>query len=219
MPESTSETIASLAGRILAVGDPLANKQVQAAILKAALDASPPNSNLNSGILLDGIRAVFVPYVDNMLSLAGSALTQREGDLPAGSILVPLEIDYEKVANAFIGVIEGGYSPWLHSFHPAPDDMSQTLKRGIQLLDGIWYATAAYWRDGGAAVLRYDKADEDEGAGGGEITLSKAEITLGLGAMATKAPRHFADLMSENDDAITHDVFAQCCIFGDIIYG
>lgn len=190
MPESTSETIASLAARVL-------NEQPREG-----------DENLAFNALLVQAK-----------KLAGSVLTQYEGDLPTGSILVPLEVDYEKVANAFIGTIEGGYSPWLHSFHPAPDDMSQTLKRGIQLLDGIWYAEASYWRDGGAAVLRYDKADEDEGAGGGEITLSKAEIALGLGFMAAKAPRHFADMMSENDDAITHDVFTQCCVFGDIIYG
>ena len=154
---------------------------------------------------------------DEIKSVCGSALTQRE--LPEGTILVPVEVDYEKVANAFIGAIEGGYSPWLHSFHPASDNLSTTLRLNIRADGGTWYAEASYWRDGGAAELRFDKADESEGAGTGRIILSRAEITLGLAIMAEKAPKHFADLMNENDDAVTHDVFVQCCVLGDIVYG
>jgi hypothetical protein len=33
------------------------------------------------------------------------------------------------------------------------------------------------------------------------------------------APRHFADVLNENDDAGTGDVFLQCCLFGEIIFG
>ena len=44
-------------------------------------------------------------------------------------------------------------------------------------------------------------------------------ITSGLQTMAKKYPEHFADLMSENTDNITSDVFLQCCLFGEVIYG
>lgn len=37
--------------------------------------------------------------------------------------------------------------------------------------------------------------------------------------MAEKSPRHFADLLSEDDDATTHDVFIQHVLFGEVIYG
>lgn len=37
--------------------------------------------------------------------------------------------------------------------------------------------------------------------------------------MAEKDPVHFDDLLGESDDAITHDVFMQHVIFGEIIYG
>lgn len=37
--------------------------------------------------------------------------------------------------------------------------------------------------------------------------------------MAEKDPRHFGDLVSENDDADTHDVFIQHVLFGEVIYG
>lgn len=65
---------------------------------------------------------------------------------------------------------------------------------------------------------------------GGELVLKDLEtgdlypLTLesvqkGLACMAEKAPRHYGDLLSENDDAITADVFIQCCCFGEIVYG
>jgi hypothetical protein len=44
-------------------------------------------------------------------------------------------------------------------------------------------------------------------------------VTKGLEIMATKYARHFADLVSENDDADTHDVFLQCALFGEVVYG
>jgi hypothetical protein len=37
--------------------------------------------------------------------------------------------------------------------------------------------------------------------------------------MADKYPRHIADILSENDDATTGDVFLQLCLFGDVVYG
>jgi len=50
-------------------------------------------------------------------------------------------------------------------------------------------------------------------------TLNLETIMKGLKIMSEKYPRHFADFMQENDDAITADVFLQCCLFGDAIYG
>jgi len=48
--------------------------------------------------------------------------------------------------------------------------------------------------------------------------LDLKSIGLGLDALATKYPRHFADLINENTDAITADVLLQCCLFGELIY-
>jgi hypothetical protein len=151
-------------------------------------------------------------------SICGSALTQREND-GGETILVEQTVDYDKVANAFVGLIEGGYSPWLHSFTIAPDDLSQTLRRALQLGDKIWYAEGSFWHDGGSACVKFDHPDDDEGTGNGEMQIGKCEIILGLRRMAMFAPRHFADLVNENDDAITHDVFGQFCILGAIVYG
>jgi hypothetical protein len=37
--------------------------------------------------------------------------------------------------------------------------------------------------------------------------------------MSEKFPEHWADFINENDDAITGDIFVQCCVFGDTVYG
>lgn len=49
--------------------------------------------------------------------------------------------------------------------------------------------------------------------------LDREAIERGLKTMAEKYPKHFGDFMSENDDAITGDVFLQCCLLGKIVYG
>jgi hypothetical protein len=49
--------------------------------------------------------------------------------------------------------------------------------------------------------------------------LDRVAILEGLRIMAEKEPRHFADFMTENDDADTGDVFLQCCLYGEVIYG
>lgn len=49
--------------------------------------------------------------------------------------------------------------------------------------------------------------------------LDRESIVKGLKIMADKYPRHFNDFIDENDDAITGDVFVQCCVLGDCIYG
>jgi hypothetical protein len=48
--------------------------------------------------------------------------------------------------------------------------------------------------------------------------LDLKSIRRGLADLATKYPRHFADLVNEDTDAITADVLLQCCLFGELIY-
>jgi len=49
--------------------------------------------------------------------------------------------------------------------------------------------------------------------------LGLPQIERGLQLMAEKYPSHFNDLVSENDDATTHDVLVQCAVLGDVVYG
>ena len=51
------------------------------------------------------------------------------------------------------------------------------------------------------------------------MSLGEKEILRGLEVMADKYPNHFGDAIAGNDDATTGDVFLQCCVFGDVLYG
>ena len=49
--------------------------------------------------------------------------------------------------------------------------------------------------------------------------LNYSAFHRGLQAMADNYPRHMGDIISKNDDATTADVFLQCCLFGQLVYG
>ncbi len=44
-------------------------------------------------------------------------------------------------------------------------------------------------------------------------------LVKGWDVMKQKYPRHAADVIRENDDACTGDVYLQCCLFGEAIFG
>lgn len=135
----------------------------------------------------------------------------------AAQLTIQVSVTFERIADMMVGAVEGGSGYWCNGFYPAPDDHSQTLKRAIDLAgNGPWYSVDSYWRDGGKAALRYDPpTDSDNGA----RVIGTAEIFEGLNKMAAQAPQHFADLVNENDDAITADVFLQMILFGEIVFG
>ena len=54
---------------------------------------------------------------------------------------------------------------------------------------------------------------------GRKFTLNRHVMEKGLQVMGEKYPNHFNDFITENDDAETGDVFLQCCLFNDVIFG
>ena len=130
------------------------------------------------------------------------------------TVQATVEVPFEHITNALIGAIEGGSGYWMDSFAPLP--ASEDIRAELRAADKIWYAETEFWERGGGARLTFDKPTE---ADPGFRVIGKAELVTGLNAMAAKAPQHFADLVNENDDAITHDVFIQCVLFGEIVFG
>lgn len=202
----TSPEIASMAGRILAAGNPLDNDQVILAVIEGLADA-------NTGKQAQAaLKTMFQPYFDNMLSLAGSCLAQAEPDddengLPR--IAITATVDWSKITNAIIGAFEGGSTYWLRE--------SEYVYTPEGVEGNPLYAEDQFWAKGGKMNLSYDDPDDQEQRATKEVGL--LEIKAGLRTMAEKDPRHFGDLVSENDDAATHDVFIQHVIFGEVIYG
>lgn len=80
----------------------------------------------------------------------------------------------------------------------------------------------------GKGIMVYDWYNEDVDEWDGTLEtfpkeakhhLTLADIEKGLETMRDKYPRHWADLVEENDDLITGDVFLQCAVFGELVYG
>lgn len=60
-------------------------------------------------------------------------------------------------------------------------------------------------------------SDIEDGEPCGELNREACE--RGLQVMADKYPKHYADFLGENEDAETGDVFLQCALLGEIVYG
>lgn len=134
----------------------------------------------------------------------------------AGTVLnFQLMVPFERITACVTGAIEGGSTYWLNTFIPLPassDIVADIREKG----DGIWYDTEEFWTRGGGAHLEFDKPTDDDP---GTRDIGRADLERGLNVMAKIASEHLSDLIRENDDATTHDVFLQCVLFGEIVFG
>ena len=167
------------------------------------------------GLSDDDIRSQFARAQTTLYEPA-TAGSPSEG--PVIPIITEVRVDWEKVLNAFIGVCEThACTYWMRSFLPNADKVSQSAVIVARENGDPWYGSLDFWGKEGRAVLTHD--DRDDGETQVTTTIGESEIISGLNAMANKCPVHFADLIADNDDAITHDVLIQCILFGEIIFG
>jgi hypothetical protein len=123
---------------------------------------------------------------------------------------VSTKIDPKRVQDMIIGAFEGGSNYWLGrgrveliepKYHELPDD-------GV-----VWYGNSkrnVFAEDDFLVTIETEE---------GVKNLDAVAIDRGLQVMAHDYARHFADMVNENDDADTSDVFLQCCLFGEVVYG
>lgn len=74
---------------------------------------------------------------------------------------------------------------------------------------------------GGALTIKDMEGDQGTGehAKAKLYRLDLKALERGWKIMHDKYPHHYADAITGQDDATTGDVFLQCCVFGDVIYG
>lgn len=76
--------------------------------------------------------------------------------------------------------------------------------------DKIW----TYVMASNAHIIKFvDKED------GSESFMTWTRIENGTNTMAEKYERHFMDVIMENDDAVTADVWFQCVLLDEVVYG
>lgn len=154
--------------------------------------------------------AVYIkqPEQEEMISMADE--TPATVDLMTISFMMPVKLDM--IANALVGALEGGSTYWLRQIEYVNVPEGEYEKP--------YYSDPTFWKAGGTAKLSYDDpASGEEDGEQVEKEIGLDEFRGGLIAMSSKYAKHFGDLISENDDAITHDVFVQCVLMGDVVYG
>lgn len=107
------------------------------------------------------------------------------------------------IADLMAAAIEGGSVYWLTAFAPVVID--SRFKKP-------WYADPEFWE----SDFRVNaKATEDNR----NWFLEPYVVQEGLVVMSQDYPTHFKDAIEGNFDAVTADVFLQCCMFGEVTYG
>lgn len=129
---------------------------------------------------------------------------------------VEIVIPRKQIAYLLSAAVEGGIGYWCprqefqylepEAWEPVMDEGEEKPER--------WHCYDYPLLPGGAVTFF---AEED--APRRECVLNLETIATGLRVMADKYPWHFANFINDNYDAETGDVFVQCCVFGDIIYG
>lgn len=129
-----------------------------------------------------------------------------------------VEITPAEIAGLLCSAFEGGIRYWCSS-------TSTILPSGVHFADfapGGKHSIPGHKYFGvrdlaplvlGCAVILRDREEERD------IRLDCAAIERGIKIMKEKYPAHFGNWMSNKEDAETGDVFVQCCVFGEIVYG
>lgn len=110
------------------------------------------------------------------------------------SFTFPFNVSKQRVKDLLCSACEGGSNYWIDRVE-------------------YWHECPVYDQP---VIFHLSNARDIDGL---PKTLDGQALVRGLTVMARDYPKHFGDFIAENDDAITADVFLQCCLFGDVIYG
>jgi len=100
-------------------------------------------------------------------------------------------------------------------------DIDNLLINGVEQAIGYWCRnwegpyTMAELKITDATVTEHDE-DTNKYT---DHQINYDRVILGLKQFAKNEPKHFADMLAENDDGETADVFIQTCLFGKSVYG
>ena len=116
------------------------------------------------------------------------------------TVKVTHTIDHERLECLLISAFEGGSNYWIQKARSVNggDEYEQAFDYGVR----IWVS-----------------AERGDPFSGKSFLLNLTAMEKGLQVMADKFPHHMADILAENDDATTGDVFLQLCLFGEVVYG
>ena len=124
-------------------------------------------------------------------------------------VTIEFDIPAQRIADQFIAAFESssGSGYWLASAK-VKAGKERTTERPIysdpKLYDGH-FVIELRLRERHNKRTRYE--------------IRPSDVAAGLRKMAQSHPTHFADLIRDEGDAVTADVFLQLCAFGEVVYG
>jgi hypothetical protein len=138
------------------------------------------------------------------------------------NITTTVPVSKDAVQGLLVGVFEYGYSSWLrkiirHNFAPGLTYQDFQEDGKMQGEDYFHPSQIIPVTDGCSSIWLVDDPDSDT-EGAKQVVVDPDTLRKALQVMAEKYPRHFHDLMEENDDAGTADAFGQCVAYGEIIF-
>ena len=119
-------------------------------------------------------------------------------------------VSTQLIADQVVTAFEGGITYWVDKADLITPDRA-TLK------EKPWYSDPKLY-EGQFRILIVQEDEHIKGAGR-DLFLTPENVQTGLDVMAAKYGNHFRDMMQENGDASTADVFLQCCLFSELVYG
>lgn len=139
-------------------------------------------------------------------------MTTTTDKTPSFKVTTTMDIPLKRVADMLCCAFEGGSNYWCHiKVKKAPESFD--FRYMPDLSDKPCSYTDYPTNRGGYLIVGDVEEQQEDGL------LDLGTIRHGLQVMADKYPRHFQDLLNENDDATTGDVFLQCCLWGEVVFG
>ena len=120
---------------------------------------------------------------------------------------VQVKVSPEIIQNTLCSAFEGGSNYWYRIEDYVKPKSLKVRSDKKQVFKHLDYPM----NEGGAVIIK-------DMEGGKIYHLTLKQIEEGLKSMSEKHPRHFGDMLNENGDGDTGDVFLQCCLFGDTVY-
>lgn len=127
---------------------------------------------------------------------------------------IKIEITAKRLADLMTDVIEGqGCGAWL-GLCSARWGSPKPRKTAHE----PWYSVPAFFERDDNKIHVYDMAADDAAEQGVLHVIGPEHFIHGLRIMAAKHPRAFAEILNEEDDGNTKDIFFQCVVFGEVLY-
>ena len=141
---------------------------------------------------------------------------QKTNEKKEFNFKVPFEVKItsEMLDNILTTAFEGGSNYWANYDYVNEVEIYEDYN-ALDLTDFYSWEIVIY-QYGEINFQQYDLDTQEQL----ELSvLDRNSLFKGAEIMAKDYPRHFEDWINGDWDSITADVYLQCCLFGDIIYG